>query len=285
MISFNYLASPGQLGNQMFKYAALRGISNFLNKDFLMPPSNKFLNNKNLFKVAYKLNLADSRNHVNHVLFEYFNMKSVQKNNIGYSDFGHSIKESGFSFDNRFFNKDLKDFDIYGFFQSYKYFSEVDHIVKNDFVFKNNFKNNALKIISKINDPISIHVRRGDYLTNPNHSALDIQYYERSIDYFGKNKNFIIFSDDILWCKNVEIFQNENIFFADDFTGGKEQLDMCLMSLCDRHIIANSTFSWWGAWLSNQEEVLAPSNWFKNSAYSNYETKDLYPLKWKKIEN
>ena len=56
---------------------------------------------------------------------------------------------------------------------------------------------------------------------------------------------------------------------------------MCLMSMCGRHIIANSTFSWWGAWLSDQEEVVAPMYWFKDTAYANYETKDLYPLKWK----
>ena len=285
MISFNYLASPGELGNQMFKYAALKGISNELKLDFLIPPSYQILNNKFVFKTLNKLKVVDNRNHSNHLLFKYFKMNSVKSKNIGYADFKDTINEKHFEFDTSFFNSKLKSFDILGYFQTYKYFENISYQIKDDFTFKNKIQKKSLDVLEKLDEPISLHVRRGDYVTNVNHSPLDIKYYQQSIEEMGPQNQFLIFTDDVSWCKSIKTFSGENFIFADDFNNGKEDLDLSLMTLCNNHIIANSTYSWWGAWLSKKGKVIAPKYWFKNSEYSHYNTQDLYPKDWEIIVN
>lgn len=285
MISFNYLASPGQLGNQMFKFAALKGISSSLNTVFLMPPSYAIANIKPLYKILNKINIVDQRNHVNHLLFKFFKMGSVEKSNIGYSNFQTTLQEESFNFDSKFIEAESKFFDIYGYFQSYRYFEDIKTDLINDFTFKDRIQNKSNLIYDKLENPISIHIRRGDYLTNPNHTVLDLEYYENSIDMLGYQNNYIIFSDDSQWCKNQNIFKSDNFIFAEDLTSSKQEVDLCLMSLCNRHIIANSTFSWWGAYLSNQETVIAPRMWFGKTNYSNNNTPDLYPDNWELVEN
>jgi hypothetical protein len=285
MISFNYLASPGQLGNQMFKYAAVRGIANALHKDFLIPPAYKLLNNKKVFKILNRLNLVDERNHVNHSLFKYFNMSSVNKANIGYSQNLNTLKEKSFELDKQFVNSQEESFDIYGFFQSYKYFEHISNEILEDFTFKNKIANKTYEIYNNLENPCSIHVRRGDYITNPNHSVLDVEYYFKSIEKIGKDKQFLVFSDDVEWCRSFKAFRGENFIYSEDFTKGREHYDLSLMTLCKDHIISNSTYSWWGAWLSKSNNVIAPENWFKNSAYTFYNTEDLLPKGWLTIEN
>jgi hypothetical protein len=285
MISFNYLASPGQLGNQMFKYAAVRGIANALQKDFLIPPAYELLNNKKVFKILNRLNLVDERNHVNHSLFKYFNMSSVNKANIGYSQNLTALKEKSFELDKQFVNSQEESFDIYGFFQSYKYFEHISNEILEDFTFKNKVAYKTYEIYNNLENPCSIHVRRGDYLTNPNHSVLDVEYYFKSIEKIGKDKQFLVFSDDVEWCRNFKAFRGENFIYSEDSTKGREHYDLSLMTLCKDHIISNSTFSWWGAWLSKSNNVIAPENWFKNSAYNFYNTEDLLPKGWLTIEN
>ena len=285
MISFNYLASPGQLGNQMFKYAAVRGIASALQKDFLIPPAYELLNNKKVFKILSRLNLVDERNHVNHSLFKYFNMSSVNKANIGYSQNLTALKEKSFELDKQFVNSQEQSFDIYGFFQSYKYFEHISNEILQDFTFKNKVAYKTYEIYNNLENPCSIHVRRGDYLTNSNHSVLDVEYYFKSIEKIGKDKQFLVFSDDVEWCRSFKAFRGENFIYSEDSTKGREHYDLSLMTLCKDHIISNSTFSWWGAWLSKSNNVIAPENWFKNSAYTFYNTKDLLPKDWLTIEN
>jgi|TARA_Y100000389_G_C17463616_1_gene523686 hypothetical protein len=285
MISFNYLASPGQLGNQMFKYAALKGISHELNTTLLMPPSYNVERFKPVFKMLKKFNLIDHRNYNNHSLFKYFKMESVKKNNIGYSDLEISITEDSFEFDPKFFSSEIKSFDVYGFFQSYKYFENIKNDLIRDFTFKDEIQSKSKLIYNNLDNPISIHVRRGDYLVNPNHNVLELDYYKKSMDWLGSKNNYVIFSDDNQWCKQQPLFSSDNIKFAEDLTNGREELDLCLMSLCDKHIIANSTFSWWGAYLSNQETIIVPDKWFKGSNFSNNNTSDLYPKNWYLVEN
>ena len=284
MIGFNFLASPGQLGNQMFKYSALRGIAENNNQDFMIPPSYlKFEKYSLPYKIATRYLIP--RNKQNHFLFDCFEMISVQKKNIGYLESDHQVKERYFHFDENIFNSKLDDYDISGFFQTEKYFKNVEDIIRSDFKFKKSINSKAKKLISKFNSPISIHVRRGDYITNPNHEALNLKYYEESINLFESDDTFIVFSDDPDWCKEQNLFIDRKFNFASDLTNNFDYLDMCLMSKCNKHIIANSTFSWWGAWLSGSNDVIAPSKWFKNSKYSKYNTKDLYPPEWQTVEN
>jgi hypothetical protein len=284
MIGYNFLASPGQLGNQMFKYSALRGIAKNNDQDFLIPPSYlKFEKYALPYKIATKYFIP--RNKQNHFLFDCFEMTSVQKKNIGYLKSEYQVKEKNFHFDENIFNSKIADFDISGFFQTEKYFKNVQDTIRSDFKFKKYIESKAENIISKFNSPISIHIRRGDYVTNPNHEALNLKYYQKSINLFKKSDTFIVFSDDTDWCKQQNLFLDKKFNFASDFTNNFDYLDMCLMSKCNKHIIANSTFSWWGAWLSGTNDVIAPSKWFKNTKYSKNNTKDLYPLEWQTVEN
>ena len=126
----------------------------------------------------------------------------------------------------------------------------------------------------------SIHVRRGDYLgLNGHHPVCDLEYYNKSINLFDKNTKFLVFSDDIKWCQ--ENFKGENFIFI---SGNRDFIDIWLMSLCQNNIIANSTFSWWGAWLNQNinKKVIAPSKWF-GPLKINHNTQDLIPEAWEII--
>lgn len=116
---------------------------------------------------------------------------------------------------------------------------------------------------------VSCHVRRGDYLKDPLYGVCTSEYYVKAIDEINKRVSpelYCVFSDDIKWCKEnlgEIIGKDKEIVFVDWNKGENSFRDMQLMSLCDHNIIANSSFSWWGAWLNNHEDkvVIAPSLW------------------------
>ena len=112
-----------------------------------------------------------------------------------------------------------------------------------------------------LNNTVSIHVRRGDYVHLPNHYPIQsVEYYQRAYEIIGdKNINVVIVSDDISWCKENLSFNNTH--FIENETN---ITDLYIMSLCKHNIMSNSTFSWWGAWLNNNpnKKVIQPSNWF-----------------------
>ena len=107
-------------------------------------------------------------------------------------------------------------------------------------------------------DVISLHVRRGDYVSNPHHPVQTVEYYQRALEMLP-DLDVIVFSDDPDWCKSQEIFQPDRFSISESNT---VDADLCLMSLCKYHTIANSSLSWWGAWLAKSEKVIAPKNWF-----------------------
>ena len=91
------------------------------------------------------------------------------------------------------------------------------------------------------------------------HNNLGLDYYEEALSHFDEDRNVVIFSDDPEWCKEQSLFESDRFLVAE---GNINYVDLCLMSLCKAHIIANSSFSWWGAWLAKSEKVIAPSKWF-----------------------
>lgn len=141
---------------------------------------------------------------------------------------------------------------------------------------------------------VSIHIRRGDYLL-PNHhfAILDSDYYKEAITsqfWHPLDYNFIIFSNDIEYCK--EIFEGDNIYFITPEGGDKvcsdsEKEDLVLLSLCDHHIIANSSYSWWGAFLSKNpnKKIICPTNWLKSYHPSSWINGNYYPPTWININN
>jgi len=180
---------------------------------------------------------------------------------------------------------------IRGYFQSEKYFVKNRDLILETFDIENNvrdFMDGKEEIINSLKNKdyhvISMHVRRKDYVNLKDmHPVLDLNYYYNAIEYIKRKINkkiiTIIFSDDIEWC--IKNFQHENDYMF--FKNSLDVVDMCMMSLCDSNIIANSSFSWWGAWLNNNNEkiVIAPKKWFGDKR--NLDDKDIIPEDWVKI--
>ena len=163
-----------------------------------------------------------------------------------------------------------------GYWQSERFFKESEELIREDF-------RPSKEIVEKIsNTPfldtnaISLHVRRGDYITsNGYHPVQSIEYYQKAIEKIGKYDYIFVFSDDIQWCKDNLKFNN--MIFMDGFTDVE---DLYLMSMCKHNIIANSSFSWWGAWLNSNPNkiVIAPNKWFGDRA--NLNESDIIPINW-----
>lgn len=173
-----------------------------------------------------------------------------------------------------------------GYWQSEKYFQDVAPVIRADFTFKSQLVGKNAEFaeqISRVN-AVSLHVRRGDYANNPKttatHGLCSLDYYRAAIQHVSnlvEQPRFFIFSDDIGWVKaSLEI--DFPCQYVDHNQGAESYNDMRLMSLCKHHIIANSSFSWWGAWLNSNVEkiVVAPKKWFANGRDVN----DLIPQNW-----
>jgi hypothetical protein len=165
-----------------------------------------------------------------------------------------------------------------GYWQSEKYFKEIEDTIRREL----QASNESLEKFSNfpINENnISIHIRRTDYvMSNGYHPLQSIEYYQKGIDVIREYDNIFVFSDDINWCK--ENLQFKNMIFIEGFDDVE---DIWLMSLCKNNIIANSSFSWWAAWLNSNSDkkVIAPLNWFGIQA--NLNTYDIIPDNWIKI--
>lgn len=179
--------------------------------------------------------------------------------------------------------------DVYleGYWQSEKYFKNIEHLIRSEFTPVTEPDNPNEKMADEIRscESVNLHVRRGDYVsnstTNAYHGTCSLEYYRGAIRIIEKNvinPRFFIFSDDPLWVRdNINTGHPSTIV---DFNGpDKDYQDMRLMSLCQHHIIANSSFSWWSAWLSTnpQKIVIAPKRWF---AAQGIDTTDLLPESW-----
>lgn len=260
MIGFNHLGRHGRLGNQMFQYAGLRGIAAHKGYDFCIPPSD--------FKDEWN----------DHQLFDAFKLSGLT--NIKMLP-GPYVQEAHFKFDQNLFDNMPDGHNIYAYLQSEKYFSHIEKEIREDFEFKNNIASPCKELVSSVEDPIALHVRRGDYLTNSdNHPPCGKDYYDAALAKFDSNRNVIVFSDDPAWC---------NTQFADDrfliSEGGDNLADLCMMSLCTDFIIANSSFSWWGSWLSENpnKRIIAPKKWFGTGYTAAHDTSDLYCDRWEVI--
>lgn len=172
---------------------------------------------------------------------------------------------------------------LIGYFQSEKYFITHKQDILDLFEIDNKTKSYLTK---KYRDLLnlntcSIHIRRGDYVGLESHHPIQpISYYKEAIKIVGEDKHFLIFSDDIKWCKENFNFLKNKTFILDNL----DYEDLYLMSYCNDNIIANSSFSWWGAWLNQNlnKKVVAPKNWFGVS-YSHFNTNDLYCENWIKL--
>lgn len=179
-----------------------------------------------------------------------------------------------------------------GYWQSYKYFDSIKELLQKELRLKENIKL-PVELSNEINqsNSVSIHIRRGDYLSGKSRSIyyhLNESYYINSIlaiSKFVEDPVFFIFSDDTKWVKENYNFQgNRNIRYVEHSLSPASCIDFSLMRKCKHNIIANSTFSWWAAWLNSNidKTVFAPAIWYKDGRLNNT-IEDLIPPEWIRI--
>ena len=249
MISFNNIGNLGRLANQMFQYASLKGIAKNRGYQFSIPPENVFGQNDPLVK-------NDNLN--------IYNVFGIDKTNNIQIVQNPMLQERMHEFDEELFRSCPDNVDLFGYFQSPKYFNHISDEIKSDFTFTEEVDALCSEMFDSIEGDkvIALHIRRTDYTKNPNHPLQPMEYYENALKHFDKNDRILVFSDDPKWCQEQELFADDIIMISE---GNDADIDLCLMSKCNYHIIANSSFSWWGAWLGDSEKVIAPSNWFADS--------------------
>lgn len=246
MITHKSIGYSGRLGNQMFQYAALKAISLLMKQPIMLPDNTNikqdgcfdFTNNK---WIPYKLDLLDG--------FDLNCQIGEIKNDV---------------------------IVLEGYFQTYSHILKYEKEIIEEFKFKSHIFEKCLQIIHLYKNPVSIHVRRDDYIKHPNYWNITPEYIQGALSYFNDDEyTFLVFSDDIEWCK--EVFPEGVVFIE----GGNQFEDLCLMSLCKHNIIANSSYSWWGAFLNTNpnKRIIAPKNWFNTPT----DLTDLYPKNWIKI--
>tara|TARA_Y100000996_G_scaffold114356_1_gene84834 strand:- start:66 stop:860 length:795 start_codon:yes stop_codon:yes gene_type:complete len=234
----------------------------------------------------------------NYALFETFNMSTVKPKNIGFVG-GQVIQENDHCFSQDFFDECPDNSTLEGFFQTEKYFKNVEDDIRADFTFKNDYLKPCKEYIDSIETPpIFLHIRQADNIGREQfHPILPISYFEDALKNWSDDTPCFVFTDDIDWCKSQEFFQQDRFLFNDnverydykcmDGLGNMQnsllpQVDLCLMSLCSGGIVANSSFSWWGAWLQNDRgKVVAPDpkKWFGTSM-THLDTSDIVPDRW-----
>ena len=249
MISFNNIGNLGRLANQMFQYASLKGIARNRGFDFTIPPEDVFGQNDPLVKTS-PLNIYN--------VFENISKNKIEivRNPV--------LQERMHEFDEELFRSCPDNVDLFGYFQSPKYFNHIKDEIKNDFKFTNEVESLCSEMYESISGKkiVSLHIRRTDYTVNNNHPLQPMSYYEEALKLFDKNTQILVFSDDPKWCQEQGLFADDSVMISE---GNDADIDLCLMTKCDYHIIANSSFSWWGAWLGDSEKVVAPKNWFADS--------------------
>lgn len=270
----------------MFQYAAGKSLAAYHATEFFIDT---------MVYDQFKIRRKERQYELSHFLIRNFkkpNQFIFQQFRNNYN-IGETLRynEPHFHFDPNFF-KLPDNTHLIGFWQSEKYFKNIKSTIYEDFDFNKvkNISGSNSAYLRKINETnsVSIHVRRGDYVTNSEynkiHGTTNENYYKSAVEHIYKNldsPHFYIFSDDINWVKeNLEFPGSYQYIEAN--TGRSAIFDMWLMSTCKHNIIANSSFSWWAAWLNSNENkmVIAPSKWFQSIEH---DTSDVIPPHWIKI--
>ena len=277
MIGLNHLGNLGRLGNQMFEFAALRGIAAEHGYDMCIPP-------------------ADHEGIENYSLHQCFKLDHIKTGFIPNENYS---LEQTFHYNNDLFATCPDNTSLYGFFQSWKYFINIHDQIRKDFTFHDDILEPCKEMVEDLEEPIMLHVRRGDpNLTDPRgfkwsytqcgsmHPVQPVEYYEKALSHFDDDQTVVVFSDSVDWVKEQEFFAGDRFMISepeDKYADGSftPYVDLCLMSLCSHAIIANSSMSWWGAWLIANEDktVIAPKMWF-GPDYKDKDTSDLYYPGW-----
>lgn len=284
------IEASGGLGNQMFQYALYKKLE-FLNKDVVFDTS--FFRSKQglreleigVFGVQYR---SVSDKEVAYIRGYGYQDNIVDKIKYKLRPSKYLIyRDSIESFQPEVL--EMEDVYLCGYWQSDKYFKDIRELILKEFTFPIQAVKSNLKLTDqmKSENSVSIHVRRSDYLTEQNlkvyGNICTEKYYNNAINYIEgiiDNPHYYVFADDLQWAK--EYFKGDNYTIVGENRGKDSYIDMYLMSQCKHNIIANSSFSWWGAWLNQNfdKKVLAPKKWFHN-----HEKDEIVCEDWIRIEN
>ena len=271
----------GGMGNQMFQYALGRSLSIKYNTELKIDLS--FLNRRDmgsgfvyrdydldLFRVSEDFNVNPTGN-VMRADEPYFHYSEDMINAISQI-------------------LPMTNLQLNGYWQTPKYFNDIENIIRLDFQFKDKVENSEDSSIREMynliknTNSVMINVRRADYLNSNFHGVMGNDFIMNGVDIIKskvESPHFFIFSDDIEWCKeNIKL---DNMTLVDhNYKGHKFGYYLQLMSTCKHFIIPNSTFAWWAAWLNNSLDkiVIAPKQWFTDN---NINTNDIIPSDWIRI--
>ena len=281
----------GGLGNQMFQYAFGRAVSEEFGVDLYLDTSSydtySLHNGYELERVFGIDSPVASTLDLRQILgwrASRFGRRILSKSQLKFL-WGrnyYTVVDASFNCDNAYFA---------GFWQSEKYFNSIKSLLREEFQFAQATTGENKRYQEEIlscQGAVSIHVRRGDYVsnnrTNQVHGTCGLGYYERAMQHiqqFVDDPVYYVFSDDPDWVSENLKIDNECYFIRNNF-GSDSYNDMRLMSYCKHNIIANSSFSWWGGWLNKNEDkiVIAPSQWFNDASR---EANDLIPENWLRL--
>lgn len=290
----------GGLGNQMFQYAFGRALTIKHQASLILDLSSLKNNTGKSGTTKRSLELEVFRVKINEASVEDLKrLKPIvyRAVNVLAFKFGFKgIQMSKYFIENKFsYNSNIKkvgkDCFLSGYWQSPKYFNSIASLIRDEFTFHKQLDDKNLEIVDLIENAnsVSLHIRRTDFQTtisNNTHGICSLDYYKKAVEFISTeiaNPHFFVFSDDINWAKeNLKL--PYQLTFISGNNGNKSYIDMQLMSACKHNIIANSSFSWWGAWLNSNVNkiVIAPKIWFSNEVLNN-QTNDLIPDEWIRI--
>ena len=285
------LILTGGLGNQMFEYATAKALALKLDKELnldLYALQKKTKGIKRDFELdIFDIDLKISSSWKTKLLVKLFPFVEQNRTFFG-KTFNYFRDYSAIVYLPKF--QELEgNVILHGHFQNEKYFKQYETVIRKEFTFKHPLKGQNLQIAKQMekSNSVAIHIRRGDYVTDSNFALCTKEYYQEAMDRIKReveNPVFFIFSQDFDWINENLTFDKEEVHFIDWNKGKDSYIDMQLMSLCKHNIIANSSFSWWAAWLNKNPEkrIFAPARWFRKEE-RNEDLKDFYPEEWKMI--
>jgi hypothetical protein len=281
----------GGLGNQMFQYAFGRLLAKRLNAELYLDVTTLEDINHGLgftcrkyeldvFNVKAKI--ADTKILRSVVAYPKSRLAFYRLQLLKSLGIVQHLNEKKFSYDADIYGLTNGNAFLTGFWQSEKYFQDIADDIRRELKLPQprDHQNISYHQLIKNKNSVSLHIRRGDYVGNLTHPVCGMEYYQQAIQIMNKDITdpvFFIFSDDTGWAADNVVTNSESYIIDQNKTNGAA--DMYLMSQCKHHIIANSSFSWWGAWLnpSENKKVIAPKKWFTNPLT---DTKDLIPHRW-----
>lgn len=283
----------GGLGNQMFQYALGRSLALKNNTELKLDITafEVYKLHKYSLGEAFGANIKiSSKDEINE--FRRYRTRTGKRwflRNLLLSDTSKYFREKFSAFDPEVLTLGS---DVYldGYWQSEKYFKKIESVIRTDFSFTLPQGERDKEVFNLINESnsVSIHIRRADYVTDANANktlgTCSAEYYTKAVDILVQkvtDPHFFVFSDDHEWVRK-HITINYPAVYVDHNSADTNFQDMRLMASCKHNIIANSSFSWWGAWLNGNQNkiVIAPKQWFADASKND---SDLIPSTWTRI--